>query len=241
MRIAVLSDIHGNLDAFQEVLQDMDGSRVDEVICLGDMIGYGPQPEETIRLIRERAIPSVMGNHEMALVKPQLQEWFNPLARESIRKTHPLLSSESLCFIRGLPSSRATGRFRFVHGCPPSSPFIYLYQVSENRLMEIFRKSTERIIFVGHTHNLRLISHDGHAIVKTPLRQGTVLLSDQNSYIVNAGSVGQPRDGNNAAKYVIVDTVTQSLEVRFVSYDIASVYRKILDAGFPKSHAERLW
>ncbi len=241
MRIAVLSDIHGNLDAFREVLQDMDHFRVDQVICLGDMIGYGPEPEETIRLIQERDIPSVMGNHEMAVVKPQLQEWFNPLARESIHKTQTLLSAETLLFIRGLPSSQVIERFRFVHGCPSSSPFIYLHQVSESRLMEIFRKSAEWISFVGHTHNLKLISYDGLAIVKKPLREGIVPLSEHSSYIVNAGSVGQPRDGNNTAKYVIVDTLAHSLEVRFVPYDIAAVYRKILDAGFPKSHAERLW
>ena len=94
---------------------------------------------------------------------------------------------------------------------------------------------------VGHTHNLKLVSFDGQAIVQKPLRQGIVPLSEQNRYIVNAGSVGQPRDGNNAAKYVIVDTLALSLEVRFVPYDIAAVYRKIIDAGLPKSHAERLW
>jgi diadenosine tetraphosphatase ApaH/serine/threonine PP2A family protein phosphatase len=205
------------------------------------MIGYGPEPEETIRLIRKRAIPSVIGNHEMAVLKPQLQEWFNPLARESIQKTQTLLSAETLLFIHRLPSSQVIGRFRFVHGCPPCSPYIYLYQLSESRLMDIFRKSAEWICFVGHTHNLRLISYDGLAIVKKPLQEGIVPLSEQNSYIVNAGSVGQPRDGNNAAKYVIVDTLAYSLEVRFVPYDIAAVYRKIMDAGFPKSHAERLW
>ena len=80
-----------------------------------------------------------------------------------------------------------------------------------------------------------------YAIVQKPLRQGIVPLSADNSYIVNAGSVGQPRDGNNTAKYVIVDTLALSLEVRFVPYDIATVYRKIMDAGLPKSHAERLW
>ncbi len=241
MRIAVLSDIHGNLDAFREVLQDLDRFRVDQVICLGDMIGYGPEPEETVRLIRERAIPCVMGNHEMAVVKPQLQEWFNPQARESIQKTQTLLSAETLLYIHDLPSSRIIEHFRFVHGCPPNSPFIYLYQLSQSRLMEIFRKSAESIIFVGHTHNLKLICFDGHAIVHKPLRHGIVPLSADNSYIINAGSVGQPRDGNNTAKYVIVDTLAHSLEVRFVPYDIAAVYRKIMDAGLPKSHAERLW
>jgi predicted phosphodiesterase len=241
MRLAVLSDIHGNLDAFREVLRDMDRFRVDQVICLGDSIGYGPQPEETIRLIREHAIPSVMGNHEMAVVKPQLQEWFNPDAQESIRKTQILLSAETLFYIHGLPSSRIIEQLRFVHGCPPNSPFIYLFQLSENRLAEIFRKSTEWIIFVGHTHNLKLVSFDGHAAVQKNLRQEIVPLSEKNRYIVNAGSVGQPRDGNNAAKYVIVDTLALSLEVRFVPYDIAAVYRKIIDAGLPKSHAERLW
>jgi diadenosine tetraphosphatase ApaH/serine/threonine PP2A family protein phosphatase len=107
--------------------------------------------------------------------------------------------------------------------------------------MEILQKSLERIIFVGHTHNLKLIRFDGKAIVEIPLHQGIIPLSDQSSYIVNAGSVGQPRDGNNTAKYVIVDTLACSLEVRFVPYDIAAVYRKIIDAGLPKSHAERLW
>ncbi|MBI5592822.1 MAG: metallophosphoesterase family protein [Deltaproteobacteria bacterium] len=241
MRIAVLSDIHGNLDAFREVLRDMDRFRVDQVICLGDMIGYGPEPEETIRLICERAIPCVMGNHEMAVVKPQLQEWFNPQARESIQKTKALLSSETLLYIHGLPSSRIIEGFQFVHGCPPNSPFIYLYQLSESSLIKIFQKSAERIIFVGHTHNLKLIRFDGHSVVKNPLRQGIIPLNAQDKYIVNAGSVGQPRDGNNAAKYVIADTLAHSLEVRFVPYDIAAVYRKILDAGLPKSHAERLW
>lgn len=241
MRIAVLSDIHGNLDAFQEVLQDMDRFRVDQVICLGDMIGYGPEPEETIRLIQERTIPCVMGNHEMAVVKPQLQAWFNPQARESIQKTQTLLSAKTLLYIHGLPNSRITDEFRFVHGCPPNSPFIYLYQLSEIRLMEILQKSAEWIIFVGHTHNLKLIRFDGQSIIQTPLRQGISVLSDQDRYIVNAGSVGQPRDGNNTAKYVIVDTQANSLEVRFVPYDIAAVCRKIMEAGFPKSHAERLW
>jgi predicted phosphodiesterase len=241
MRFAVLSDIHGNLDALREVLRDMDRFRVDQVFCLGDTIGYGPQPEETMQLIQERDIPSVMGNHEMALVKPQLQEWFNPQAQESIRITRTMLSDETLLYLQGLPSSRIIEKFRFVHGCPPNSPFIYLYQLSESRLLEIFRKSIEWIIFVGHTHNLKLISFDGQTVVRKPLRQGIISLSDQSRYIVNAGSVGQPRDGNNAAKYVIMDTLAPSLEVRFVPYDIAAVFRKIIDAGLPKSHAERLW
>jgi len=189
MRIAVISDIHGNLDAIREVLRDMDRFRVDQVFCLGDTIGYGPQPEETIRLIQERAIPAVMGNHEMSVIKPQLQEWFNPEARESIQKTQTLLSAESLLYIHGLPSSRIIDQFRFVHGCPPNSPFIYLYQVSESRLTEIFRKSAEWIVFVGHTHNLKLISFDGQTIIRKPLYQGIVPISAQHRYIVNAGSV----------------------------------------------------
>jgi predicted phosphodiesterase len=241
MRLAVISDIHGNLDAFREVLRDMNRFRVDQVICLGDSIGYGPEPEETVRLIRERAIASVMGNHEMAVVKPQLQEWFNPDAQDSIRKTRTMLSAETLLYVHDLPSSRIIEGFRFVHGCPPNSPFIYLFQLSESRLMEIFQKSAEWIIFVGHTHNLKLVSFDGYTVVRKALHQGIASLSGQNRYIVNAGSVGQPRDGNNAAKYVIVDTIALSLEVRFVPYDIAAVYQKIIDAGLPKSHAERLW
>jgi predicted phosphodiesterase len=241
MRIAVLSDIHGNMDALQNVLQDMDHQQVDQRFCLGDMIGYGPEPEETVQLVRKSAIPSVMGNHEMAVVKPRIQEWFNPEARESIQKTILMLSADTVSYLQGLPNWLVVDRFRFVHGSPPNSPFIYIYQLSENRLKEVLQRSDEWVIFIGHTHDLRIISFDGQGIVRKPLARGTVSLSLQNRYIVNAGSVGQPRDGNNAAKYVIVDTQAQTLEVRFVPYNIAVVYQKILGAGLPKSHAERLW
>lgn len=241
MRLAVVSDIHGNLDAFTEVLRDADRFRVDRLMCLGDMIGYGPEPEETVRLIQVRDIPSVSGNHEMAVIDPQVQLWFNPEARISIRKTLSMLSPGTLSYIHCLPAFRVLDQFHFVHGAPPDSPYIYLFQLSESRLLDIFQESTARIIFVGHTHNLKIIQFDGGTITHELLRQGVTTLSRKNRYIVNAGSVGQPRDGNNAAKYVILDTEADTLEVRFVPYDIAAVYRKIIEAGLPRSHAERLW
>jgi predicted phosphodiesterase len=240
MKLAVVSDIHGNLDAFQAALQDIEGQNVDQTVSLGDMVGYGPEPEETLKLVQERGISSVSGNHELAVLKPHVRKWFNQLARESIQKTAAIISENSIGYLNTLPDFRIIPPFRFVHGAPPDSPFIYLFQLSESRLLEIFEQSDEWIIFVGHTHHLRLIAYDGQQIIYKRLGQGITRLSTEYKYIVNAGSVGQPRDGNNHAKYVIMDISAKTLEVRFVSYDIASVCRKIISAGFPRYHADRL-
>ena len=240
MRLSVISDIHGNLDAFREILQDMASLNVDQTVCLGDMIGYGPEPEQILRLVQELNISSVRGNHEMAVIKPRLQNWFNPQARASIQKTITLLTPESLDYLQRLPNWLVIHPFRFVHGKPPASPLIYLFNVSEKQLRHIFNKMSEWITFVGHTHLLKLIAFDGLNVVHLPLCSGKIHLCPQKKYIVNAGSVGQPRDGNNAAKYVIVDSEACTLEVRFVAYDAKAVYRKIIMAGLPVTHAERL-
>ncbi len=240
MRLAILSDIHGNLDAFKNVLKDMEDLKADRAVCLGDMIGYGPQPEESIKLIREHSISCVKGNHEMALTEPLLQRWFNPAALESINKSITMLSNKSISYLSQLQSSLVIDKFRFVHGCPPDSYLLYLFQISENKLKRIFQESGEWISFVGHTHDLRLITFMKQSVIYKPLHHGIVHLDPEAKYIINIGSVGQPRDGNNTAKYVILDTNACTLDVRYVPYDVSLVYNKIIAAGLPRVHAERL-
>lgn len=240
MRIAILSDIHGNLDAFKNVLKDMKGLSADRAVCLGDSIGYGPEPEGTIKLIMKSGISCVKGNHEMALTEPKLQKWFNPAALESINKSIKMLSPESISYLSQLQSSLVINQFRFVHGCPPDSYLIYLFQLSETKMKKIFQESGEWISFVGHTHDLKLITFINHNVIHKPLHQGIVHLNPEAKYIINVGSVGQPRDVNNAAKYVIFDTSASTLDVRFVPYDVSLVYKKIIAAGLPRVHAERL-
>ena len=241
MKLALISDIHGNMEALNEVLIDIDKHPVDSVICLGDMVGYGPEPEEVIQAIIEREIPTIMGNHELALIDTKYLDWFNPLARQSIRKTIPMLSEVSMDYIADLDVFAIQNSARFVHGFPPDSVITYLFQIEESAFCNTFETLKEDLCFVGHTHKLEIVSYGGGAVIRSPLKQGVAKLHRDKKYIINVGSVGQPRDGNNNAKYMIWDTTENSIEIRFVPYHIAKVTNKIVEAGLPEAHAERLW
>ena len=241
MKLAIISDIHGNLEAFNEVLEDIKRSQIDATICLGDMIGYGPDPEDIVSIIRERGIPTIMGNHELIIVDPRYLQWFNPLARESITKTIPKLSEDSINFIHHLEMVIVDHGARFVHGFPPDSALTYLFQIEEPAFGDTFDKMKENICFVGHTHKLEIVSYGSGAVIRTPMKKGSLNLHAGKKYIINVGSVGQPRDGNNNAKYLIWDTAENVIEVRYIPYHIAKVTNKIIDAGLPEAHAQRLW
>ena len=241
MRIAIISDIHGNLDAFNQVLADIDRSDVNEIICLGDNIGYGPEPDQVIKMIEARQISSVIGNHELAVVQPKFLKWFNPVARESLKKSLLLLSDQSLSFISKQKSHFIFHGCRFVHGFPPVSALIYMFQVSEHRKRLALKNMKEDICFVGHTHILEMISYSGLSCDTSALPEGITRLEKEQKYIFNIGSVGQPRDGDNRAKYAIWDISGRTLEIRSVPYDIGAVVDKMKKAGLPEQHARRLW
>ncbi|MDP2647562.1 MAG: metallophosphoesterase family protein [Desulfobacterales bacterium] len=240
MRLAVISDIHGNLDAFRRVLEDMDRSMVDAVVCLGDAIGYGPEPDQVVSLIDDLKVPAIIGNHELAAIEPACLREFNPPARASIEMTMGMLSERSLHFIRALQPYHIGWKCHFVHGFPPDSIDTYLHGVSKERLESAFHLLDQKICFAGHTHLLEIIGFDGRQVIHAPLPQGVVGLERPLKYIINAGSVGQPRDADKRAKYVIWDDAAYTIEARFVSYDIWAVYHKILQAGLPRVHADRL-
>ena len=240
MRIAIISDLHANMEAFEAVLADIDQKGVDESICLGDAIGYGPDPEAVVQRVRERGIPSVIGNHDLAAVEPHYLHWFNPPARESLEQSIRKLSDGSIKFLQGLKRCLVRHGCRFVHGFPPNSPILYQFAVKAKRITEVFQKAAEPVCFTGHTHELEIITWDGSTWSRSPLEKGAIGLADDRQYIVNIGSVGQPRDGNNNAKYVIWDTEKKELNVRYVPYDIESVVKKIIAGGLPAAHAYRL-
>jgi predicted phosphodiesterase len=241
MKLAVISDIHGNLEALKGVLEDIDRSDIDDIICLGDNVGYGPDPEAVVGLLRDRGIPSVMGNHEWGLLDEGHLSWFNPSARRVSIETRKLISDETMEYIRGLPFFMTLEGCRFVHGFPPDEVATYLFDVTWNRFEEMFQDMKEGICFVGHTHTLRLISYSEGDVKSIPLFKGPNTLFIDNKYIVNAGSVGQPRDGHNEAKYVVWDDSTLVLVVRLLSYDIQKTVDKIIALGFPRRYADILW
>jgi len=240
MRIAIVSDIHSNLAAFEEVLADIDRVKADRIVSLGDNIGYGPDPEEVLQLVRQRNILSIMGNHELGLVDPSFLSWFNYSARRSLEINSELLSPLSLTSLRTLEATLILHGCLFVHGVPPDSTTRYLFEVSERELLQIFRGVDQELAFVGHTHALQLIACDGRRLRHARLREGPITLEAGWKYLINAGSVGQPRDGDHHAKYLIWDRDARLLEVRFVPYDIARTVHRIRALGLPTINADRL-
>jgi predicted phosphodiesterase len=241
MRIAIVSDIHSNLSAFQEVLADIDRSRVDCIVSLGDNIGYGPEPEEVLRLIRVRGIHSIMGNHELGIADPSCLSWFNNSARRSLEINRRLLSPVSIEYIQTLaPTFTLDGRL-FVHGFPPDSLTTYLFEVSETQVRKVLSSMVQELCFVGHTHDLQLISFDGGSVRNAPIPEGITCLEEGCKYLINAGSVGQPRDGDSRSKYLIWDVEGRRIEGRFIPYDIPRTVKGILALGLPRINADRLW
>lgn len=241
MKLAILSDIHGNLEAFERVLEDMDTQSPDAVYCLGDSVGYGPEPEAVTELLRARDIPQVCGNHELAMVQRAERIWFNPTAKEALERSRKLVSRRSLKYMRTLPLFLSEHGCYFVHGFPPDSPRIYLFERGDDELPQTFTFLNGRVCFVGHTHELGLVEFDGKTIRRTLLSKGAQSLHAGSNYIVNVGSVGQPRDGDNRAKYVLYDTEQRRLQVRCVPYDIARTATAIIALGLPEQYARRLW
>lgn len=241
MRLAVISDIHGNLEALSQVLADIGDHQVDKIINLGDNIGYGPDSEAVLACIRARGIPSILGNHELAFLEPELLKWFNPMARESLNKTRDMLSDDSVTFIKTLEEAIIFNGHTFVHGFPPDSVTTYLFDVEPWQLDHTFKEHMDRLCFVGHSHRLEIVVSNGKKIERRPLRRGFIDINPSNQYIINVGSVGQPRDTDNRAKYVIYDDAAGTLEVRYVQYDIVMTANKIIDVGLPSVHANRLF
>jgi len=241
MKLAVISDIHGNLEALQAVLADMDRLGLAQIVSLGDNIGYGPDPEAVMESLRTRDILSIMGNHELALIDSKSLDLFNPLARDSLLQTKALLSEKSLGAIPKLPLSMTLAGCLLVHGVPPSDVNTYLFDLSFAQLQRIMQSMEKDICMVGHTHELALLTYSQGKLHVDPLKMGVHSVEEDTKVMVNVGSVGQPRDENNQAKYVIWDTESRTLEVRFVPYDIQKTVEKILAFGFPKINADRLW
>jgi predicted phosphodiesterase len=241
MKVAIISDIHGNMEAFERVLADIATLPVKDIISLGDNIGYGPEPDFVINRIQQQNITSVQGNHELALIEPSYLSWFNDAARQSLKATAKLLSGQSIEFISKLETHLTAYGCRFVHGFPPNCPLTYLFQVSETKMLKTLKNLSEKRCFIGHTHTLDLIGYDRQGIEYGYLKKGLNKLDARRKYIINAGSVGQPRDGNNKSKYLIWDSAEDTVEVRFVTYNIAVVVEKIQAAGLPPEHARRLW
>ncbi|MEN8256988.1 MAG: metallophosphoesterase family protein [Thermodesulfobacteriota bacterium] len=241
MLLAILSDIHGNYQALQAVLADIDGHDVDLIYTLGDNIGYCPQPEEVVQALMARDARSILGNHELALKSKSYLKRLNFVVQDSLALTRKLMGPETIAFSTSLPSFRVENNTRFVHGCPPESVTTYLQNPSPTRLERTFATYPEQYCFYGHTHAFGRYLSDGKRYWAEKAEIGQVLLNDMWRHINNVGSVGQPRDGKgNSAKYGLWNTESNSLEIRALEYDVAETVALLKKLGFHASNASRL-
>lgn len=238
---AIISDVHSNLEALNSVMADIDTHDVDEIISLGDLVGYGPQPQECCDVARDREFTLIQGNHEQGLLNIHYLHGFNQPAKDALRKTREMLKDETFEWLVNHPKSLVREGCRFVHGVPPRSVSDYIWKY-ESSMERVFYGYPEGVCFIGHTHDLLRFTYDGtKASGKLPLNEGDLRLDEEDRHLLNIGAVGQPRDGDNRAKYALYDTDSRILTMRFIPYDIKKTADLIRAHGFHRAFADRLW
>jgi diadenosine tetraphosphatase ApaH/serine/threonine PP2A family protein phosphatase len=237
VRYAILSDIHGNLEALRAVLADC-ADQADSVLCLGDTVGYGADPLACVELVAEKAEAIVGGNHEHAVTGRMALEWFNGYARAAAEWTRERLDDDHRAYLADLPLVREVAGATLVHASP-AQPEEWDYLVSAEDGYSAFGHFATRWCFVGHSHLPGAWSLGSSGPDHEP---GAVRLQAERGrrYIVNVGSVGQPRDRDPRAAYALWDAEAGRVEVRRVVYDHAAARRKIMEAGLPRLLADRL-
>lgn len=240
MRIAILSDVHSNLTALRAVFHhaESDGA-FDAVWCLGDIVGYGAQPSETIALLRERPLTAVAGNHDFAATGVIGVEEFNPVAAEAALWTADHISSDERAFLRDLPQTAIAGDFTLVHGSLREPVWEYLLDAEQAEAQ--FALQATPYSLVGHSHlPFWVAEHEARTHTFSRAADGERLRLDGRRLIINPGSAGQPRDGDPRVSYVLYDTDAVTITWHRVAYDVAVTQKAIRAAGLPKFLAERL-
>jgi predicted phosphodiesterase len=236
MKYAVVADIHGNLEAFQVVLEDARNQKCTHYCCLGDTVGYGAQPKECLDIVRKLNMPCVKGNHDEYSSSEEELDGFNPHAAEAVQWTRKQLTREDRQWLRDLKYVRMVASFTAVHATL-DGPQSWGYVFDKLMAASNFTYQNTSVCFYGHTHVPVAFVRDsvvrGGSYSRFKVEPGR-------KYFVNVGSVGQPRDGNPKTSYVIYDLDEGVIEIRRLDYDIPAVQKKILAAGLPPRLAERL-
>jgi diadenosine tetraphosphatase ApaH/serine/threonine PP2A family protein phosphatase len=242
MRLALMTDIHANREAFEAVLADAGQRDIDRIAILGDLVGYGPDPEwcvSRVRALVEDGAICIQGNHDAAVADPSVS--LNTAARKALDWTRARLDATQKTFLAGLPLTATMGETLLVHASA-NDPSGWIYVNGANRAMPSFRVCDARLIFCGHVHRPALMTCDARGDVRdhnVPIGAPIPLLRSRR-WLAVLGAVGQPRDGSPAAGYAILDTATNELTFRRVVYDVAATARKVRAAGLPDSLADRL-
>ena len=236
MRIAVLSDIHSNLAALEAVTADM--QTVDEVWVLGDVVGYGPHPNEVIATLQRIGARTVMGNHDGAAIGTVDARDFNPDAGRAIVWTGTAIDDNARAYLASLPEVRTDGDLTAVHGSPRDP--VWEYVTSPALAAANFDAFQTKLCLFGHTHIPVIFRQDGTDAIPIRGEPNRTVELDGSRCLINPGSVGQPRDGNPDSSYLVLDLHRGSVDYRRVPYDIAATQRAMQAVGLPARLIERL-
>ncbi len=230
MRIAVISDIHSNEHALRKALSIIDKSAIDELYCLGDIVGYGAFPNECINLIRERATHCVLGNHDLAAIDPSFADYFTKAGRVAAHWTHSTLLDKNVEYLKSLPYTITTDLCTLAHA-GPANPQEFEYVQSLQVAEQQFGAFASQLCFIGHTHIPTICGEN--------LR--TFVFKNGMRFLINVGSIGQPRDGNPQLSFGIFDTALWKYQNVRADYDVEGASRAILDCGLPPILGKRLF
>lgn len=239
MRYAIISDIHGNAEALQAVLNDIKERSIDSIVCLGDIVGYYPDPELCIDLVKENATFCVAGNHDYAAIGRIDSMNFSYYAFTAMEWTKKNISEKAKEFISSLSLTIEKDNMFFTHSSP-SNPrdWSYVFPDSEDAVFEAFNSLAFQLNFIGHTHWPSIMIQEDDRIILHP--EHSIKINKQNLYLLNVGSVGQPRDFDSRSSYCIYDSVAEEIAIFRISYDYTVTQRKIYDNHLPKFLSERL-
>jgi diadenosine tetraphosphatase ApaH/serine/threonine PP2A family protein phosphatase len=236
MLYAIISDVHANLEALTVCLDELDKIKPDRIVCLGDLVDYCAQPNEIVEIIKSKCDVVILGNHDEGQFNYGIVEGFSEKAYASSCHTRTVINAEHIEYFKTLPYTHSENDLLFVHGSP-RIPEMYQYIFSEESAEINFKHFTEKVCFIGHSH-LPVVFEDNGKQIQT-VKPGK--LNPENKYIINVGSVGQPRDGNPKLSFGLFDTEKFEYKNIRLDYDIKSASEKIKKEGLPEKLAMRLY
>lgn len=240
MRYFIFSDIHGNLEALTVVLNQIPQFHPDRVVCLGDVVGYGPNPNECVQRINQIANIQIMGNHDHAVLGLTDVAYFNQFAKMAVLWTRQILSKENLEILRTFTFKEPESDILFVHSTPVNPErWDYIFNPLEGKYY--LQHLQEHICFIGHSHQPLFFEKDVTGQVMFHRNSAfTFSMREGSKYIVNVGSVGQPRDGNPETSFGVYDSDSRTFEVHRLPYDIAATQKKMTELNLPSFLIDRL-
>jgi predicted phosphodiesterase len=238
MRVAVISDIHANYHALEAVFAAIDLDQPDEVWCLGDLVGYGPQPNRCCTAVAGRATICLAGNHDLAVLGELSIETFTPDAAEAARWSAAELADDARTYLRGLSSSLRRKDAELYHASPRDP--VWDYVLTEEAAFDSLALTTAPLVLVGHTHLPLALTLKGNSITGGLAPGGTEVDLGDGRWLLNPGSVGQPRDGDPRAAWLMLDLEARSASFRRTEYPVTQTQAEIVAAGLPDALATRL-